>query len=120
MLVYGIFVLLGLLYLLEVLIIQGVGIERHFLFFLVALLKPQNVDYPAGGANPLHSLPQRSNLPQIDIRDKDGHLVRQSLGEMRAHEGDVLIVGSGYYSSLVVHLDEDSLSQQDVPVLFSL
>lgn len=116
--IYHIFFWLGLLDLLKVLNIQGVGIEWHFLFLLVALLKPQNVDYPAIGANPLDSVPQRSNLSEIDICDKDSNLVVESLGELCPHEGDILIIGSGYDSSLVVHLDEDSLSQQDVAVIF--
>lgn len=103
---------------LEVLNIQGVGIEWHFLFLLVALLKPQNIDYPAIGADPLDSLPQRPNLSQIYIRDKDSDLVVESLGELRPHEGDVLIIGSGHDSPLVVHLDEDSLSEQDMAVIF--
>lgn len=113
-----IFLWLVLLGLLEALNIKGVGIEWHLLFLLVALLKPQNVDYPAVGANPLDSVPQRPDLSEIDIGDEDSHLVVEPLGELGPHEGDVLVIGSGYDSSLVVHLDEDSLSQQDVAVIF--
>lgn len=111
MLVDCVLLLLYFLLLLQTLYIERVSIKGHLLLLLVALLKPKNVDYPAIGTNSLHSFPHRAYFSKVDVRDKDGDLVGESFGEMRAHEGNIIVVGSRYDSSLVVHFDKDSLSE---------